>query len=52
MADYTFKVNLEGITEEECFTDASADELKVLIAVISHGNEASSPELIAEELCM
>ena len=52
MADYTFKVNLEGITEEECFTDASTDELKVLIAVISHGNEAASPELIADELCM
>ena len=50
MADYTFKVNLEGITEEECFMDASLDELKVLVAVMSHGGEAVSPELIADEL--
>ena len=30
MTDYTFKVKLDGITERECFKEASKDELKVL----------------------
>ena len=46
MTDYTFKVKLDGITELECFTDASKDELKVLIAILSLGGKSATAEEI------
>lgn len=47
MTDYTFKVNLDGITELECFKDATKDELKVLVAIISLKNERIAPEMLS-----
>ena len=35
MTEPTFKVNLEGLTELECFREASKDELKILVAMLS-----------------
>lgn len=48
MTDYTFKVNLDGLTELECFSDASRDELKVLLTVISLGGASVSTETLAQ----
>lgn len=48
MADYTFKVKLDGITGLECFADASKDELKVLIAILSRGGKSVTAEELAE----
>ena len=50
MSDYTFKVNLIGITELECFRDASKDELKVLVALASLDGAKTSANELAEEL--
>ena len=35
MTEPTFRVNLEGLTELECFREASKDELKILVAMLS-----------------
>ena len=48
MTDYTFKVKLDGITELECYSDASKDELKVLIAILSLGGKSVTAEELAE----
>ena len=45
MTEYTFKVNLEGITELECFKEASKDEVKILVAILSHGGTVGVTEL-------
>ena len=46
MTEYTFKVNLSGICERECFSDASREELKVLIAIMSlDGRSVKKDEL-------
>ena len=50
MTEYTFKVNLAGLTSEECFKDASKDELKVLVALIAHQGEGVTSEELSEEL--
>ena len=44
MTEPTFRVNLEGITELECFKEASKDELKILVAILSM-KEACAEEL-------
>lgn len=50
MTDYTFKVKLDGITERECFKEASKDELKVLLALASLSGERTTAESIADSL--
>ena len=50
MTERTFKVNLAGITDRECFKEASKDELKILIAMAAADGKALSPESIAESL--
>ena len=50
MAEYTFRVNLEGITALECFKEASKDEIKVLLAITSMRNESVSAEHLSEIL--
>lgn len=47
MNEYTFKVNLDGICELDCFKEASRDELKVLLAIKSEGDRALTEEDIA-----
>ena len=44
MNERTFKVNLAGITELDCFKEASRDELKILLAIASE-NTVSTEEL-------
>ena len=48
MAEYTFKVNLGGISDKDSFKDASRDELKVLVAIISLNETAVTPEQLAD----
>ena len=50
MTEYTFKVRLEGITELECFKEASKDEIKVLLAIASMTKESVSAEYLASTL--
>ena len=50
MTEYTFKVDLAGLTAQECFKEASKDELKVLIALIARQGEGVTAEELAEEL--
>ena len=45
MTEYTFKVNLEGITELECFKEASKDEVKILVAILSRGGTVGVTQL-------
>ena len=45
MTDGTYKVNLTDITELECFRDASASELKVLLAIAARGGDGSVDHL-------
>ena len=45
MNEYTFKANLCGLTDKECFKEASKDELKVLLAILSLGGETSAQEI-------
>lgn len=45
MTEYTFKVKLEGITELECFKEASKDEVKILVAILSRDGVTSAEEL-------
>ena len=45
MTEYTFKVKLEGITELDCFKEASKDEIKILVAILSSGGVTSAEEL-------
>ena len=50
MTEYTFRVSLSGITDLECFKEASKDELKVLVAIMSLGNSSTTAEALAERL--
>ena len=50
MTEFTFRVNLGGITELECFKEASKDEIKVLLAITSMPGVAVSAEYLAEAL--
>lgn len=50
MADFTFGVNLEGITDFECFKEASKDELKILIAILAENGNPVSAEKLSEKL--
>lgn len=50
MTEYTFKAKLEGITELECFKEASKDELKILVAILSKSNEAVTARELSESL--
>jgi len=47
MSEYSFKVNLEGITELDCFKEATKDELKILVAIASSQSETVSAESLA-----
>jgi DnaD/phage-associated family protein len=48
MTEPTFRVALEGITELECFKEASKDELKILVAILSM--RGASAEELSEKL--
>ena len=50
MTEYTFKVNLDGITALDCFKEATKDELKVLIAIKSLKGEPFHAESIAIDI--
>ena len=50
MTRSTFRVNLEGITELDCFKEASKDELKILVAILAANGEDISPEELSEGL--
>ena len=50
MTEYTFKVGLNGITDLDCFKEASKDELKILIALKSTEGETVSIEPLAQKL--
>lgn len=50
MTEYTFKVGLNGITDLDCFKEASKDELKILIALKSTEGETVSLEPLAQKL--
>lgn len=50
MTEYTFKAKLEGITELECFKEASKDELKILVAILSKSNETVTARELSESL--
>lgn len=50
MTEYTFKVKLEGITELDCFKEASKDEMKILVAILSFGTETFCAEELSESL--
>ena len=50
MTEYTFKVNLDGITALDCFREATKDELKVLLAIKSLEDESFSAESLADTL--
>lgn len=50
MTELTFRVNLEGITDLECFKEASKDELKILIAILSENGSPVSAEELSEKL--
>ena len=50
MTELTFRVNLEGITDLECFKEASKDEIKILIAILSRGGEPTSAEELSDKL--
>ena len=50
MTEYTFKVGLNGITDLDCFKEASKDELKILIALKSTEGETVSLETLAQKL--
>ena len=50
MTELTFRVNLEGITDLECFKEASKDEFKILIAILSENGSPVSAEELSEKL--
>ena len=50
MTEYIFRVNLDGITELDCFKEASKDELKVLIAIASRQSECICAEELADTI--
>ena len=50
MTEYTFKVRLDGITELECFKDATKDEMKILVALASKEGMRVSLESLADSL--
>lgn len=50
MTEYTFRVSLSGITDLDCFKEASKDELKVLVAIMSLGARVITAEALAETL--
>ena len=50
MTEYTFKVNLDGITDLDCFREATKDELKILLAIKSLEDEPFRAESLADSL--
>ena len=50
MTEYTFKVRLDGITELDCFREATKDELKILIAIKSLEDTPFCAESLADML--
>ena len=50
MTELTFRVNLEGITDLECFKEASKDEFKILIAILSGNGSPVTAEELSEKL--
>ncbi len=47
MLKYTLKVKTELIPRSECFTEASAEELRVLLAIIAHGTSPIDAESLS-----
>ena len=45
MTEHTFRINLEGITDLECFKEASKDELKILVAILSKNGAQLKPTI-------
>ncbi len=39
MAEYLIKINTDGLCDSDAFAEATADELRVLLALIAHGEE-------------
>lgn len=50
MTEYTFKVDLSGIFHLDCFKEATAEELKVLLTIKALEGEALSAEALSELL--
>lgn len=50
MTEATFKVNLKGIKNRDCFREASKDELKILVAIIASEGEELSVDALSDEL--
>lgn len=50
MTEYTFKVKLDGITDLDCFKDATKDELKILLALASKDGGRVGLESLAADL--
>ncbi len=50
MTEYTFKVRLDGITELDCFREATKDELKILLAIKSLEDTPFCAESLADML--
>lgn len=50
MTEGTFKVNLAGIINRDCFREASKDELKILVAIIASVGEELSVDALSDEL--
>ena len=50
MTEYTFKVRLDGITELDCFREATKDELKILLAIKSLEDMPFCAESLADML--
>ena len=50
MTEHTFRVDLEGITELDCFREASADELRILVAILSEGDRDISADKLSKKL--
>ncbi len=48
MPEYTFKVNTELLTSSQCFEGASAEELRVLLAIIAHGSRGITVNALAK----
>lgn len=48
MSEYTFEVKTDSITSSSCFMEASKEELRVLLAIISVGQKRVSADTLAK----
>ncbi len=47
MAEYLIKINTDSLCNSDAFAEATADELRVLLALIAHGEEPISEDELA-----